>query len=868
MNFPQQPLDDLRIDTAWRENYSGASMNRKFSGILPTGIYSGFQVTPDTGMQVKVSSNRENTAIVECNGFSLKATMPATKSRSLTLAANKNYIIALKVHYQIGENSVVELLALDSLPNDGAIKLADVKVPAGSTEITQDMITCVRKSPLSDLIRYEETNNAATDSEIDQKSDELKHIKLPQLWRALTNILSNNFNGDRTDIAVTEKALKDGLATKWNYTTAKINRWGTTLLSNNFQGTSQHRAMTEKGVKDGLEWLQYKLELLIGGKSDAEHLHDDRYLKKSDKALDAEALDGINSVGFSRAYSANMATGQGDWTTKQFVDFLVSKGCFNSPHWIMKCSWSYAHNKRITDLGNLGIIHLAGCVIEVIGSQSHYMIRVLTPTTSSGGGATNAQFIYVNHGSGYGPGWRRDFNTRRPPTSDEVGALGKNETSKNTERVNGKLPSVNVTPDTLVQRDAEGDINARYFTPSAPDSSSMQGALAFRTNPDSDNHLRFCSESAPIRDWLGVLGEQDADIRYLQGCHNETKSFTVGGDANTYYPVRIVGSGYFGFHPYSITRHFSASAPDTWHKPTHKGGLTLTFLWSGDSAWGGNHKAFRVEEFHELYSKMVAGMQLSVEGMIVWLRGGGASYRISSPKGRYTTINVHLSGFTARNGSKFPPRTNLNNVENEIHSRWPVRGTTRLYDGKERAYSPNNLEKTLADICPVGIAFPWPLDVAPKGFAIMKGQQYDKSRYPLTAKAYPSGILDDMRGLGVIGKKDGEHVLAYEADQVKSHGHPNSRVTSTNVGRKWTNTTGNHTHSSSYLLGNKGDGSGNAAYGTFGNLWTQSRTTSSSGSHNHYVDIGSHAHGIEIAEFGAAENTIKNRKFNWITRLA
>ncbi|KJY79113.1 hypothetical protein TW74_09645 [Vibrio nigripulchritudo] len=191
-----------------------------------------------------------------------------------------------------------------------------------------------------------------------------------------------------------------------------------------------------------------------------------------------------------------------------------------------------------------------------------------------------------------------------------------------------------------------------------------------------------------------------------------------------------------------------------------------------------------------------------------------------------------------------------------------------MFDGDERVYSPNNLEKTLADICPVGIVFPWPLDVAPPGFGIMKGQQYDKNLYPLTAKAFPSGILDDMRGLSVVGKKDGEHVLAYESDQVKAHGHPNSRVTSTDVGRKWTNTTGAHTHVSNYLLGNKGDGSGNAAFGTFNNLWTQSRTTTSSGSHNHYVDIGSHGHGVEIAEFGAAENTIKNRKFNWITRLA
>ncbi|EHW5579855.1 hypothetical protein K2821_004888, partial [Escherichia coli] len=33
-----------------------------------------------------------------------------------------------------------------------------------------------------------------------------------------------------------------------------------------------------------------------------------------------------------------------------------------------------------------------------------------TPTTSSGGGTTSAQFTYINHGGGYFPGWRRDWN--------------------------------------------------------------------------------------------------------------------------------------------------------------------------------------------------------------------------------------------------------------------------------------------------------------------------------------------------------------------------------------------------------------------------------------------------------------------------
>ncbi|OJR55845.1 hypothetical protein BK384_29320 [Escherichia coli] len=45
-----------------------------------------------------------------------------------------------------------------------------------------------------------------------------------------------------------------------------------------------------------------------------------------------------------------------------------------------------------------------------MGIKSAITIRVTTPTTSSGGGTTSAQFTYINHGDGYSPGWRRDWN--------------------------------------------------------------------------------------------------------------------------------------------------------------------------------------------------------------------------------------------------------------------------------------------------------------------------------------------------------------------------------------------------------------------------------------------------------------------------
>ncbi|QIG60717.1 tail fiber protein [Vibrio phage VPT02] len=170
---------------------------------------------------------------------------------------------------------------------------------------------------------------------------------------------------------------------------------------------------------------------------------DTRYMSKNAKP-DATTLDGIDSTGFSRAYSSNLSTGGGTWTTAQMVSWLKSQGAFKTMSWVCRCSWAYASN-RILDTGH-GKICFAGCVIEVIGRESNYTIRVTTPTTSSGGGTTNAEFIYVFNGDGYSPGWRRQYNSARKPTPGELGVYSKSESNsrfmdKNGGTFNGDLIS-------------------------------------------------------------------------------------------------------------------------------------------------------------------------------------------------------------------------------------------------------------------------------------------------------------------------------------------------------------------------------------------------------------------------------------------
>ncbi|MEI8607950.1 phage tail protein [Enterovibrio sp. Hal110] len=173
--------------------------------------------------------------------------------------------------------------------------------------------------------------------------------------------------------------------------------------------------------------------------------------------------------------------------------------------------------------------------------------------------------------------------------------------------------------------------------------------------------------------------------------------------------------------------------------------------------------------------------------------------------------------------------------------------------------------------CPTGVPLPWPTDVAPEGFAIMKGQAFDIETFTKTANAYPSGILPDMRGMTVKGVKDDETVLGYEADGVLAHDHPLS-IDATDLGTKYTNTAGHHAHTQVIYRGN--DLNWSSSFGGPYPVGTDDQSGAhrtgridGAGNHNHYTVMGAHGHTGTALSVGEEENTVKNIKFNWIVRL-
>ncbi|ELS4272036.1 prophage tail fiber N-terminal domain-containing protein [Salmonella enterica] len=207
------------------------------------------------------------------------------------------------------------------------------------------------------------------------------------------------------------------------------------------------------------------------------------------------------------------------------------------------------------------------------------------------------------------------------------------------------------------------------------------------------------------------------------------------------------------------------------------------------------------------------------------------------------------------------------------------------------------------DSHPVGAPIAWPSDVTPAGYAIMQGQTFDKSTYPLLAIVFPSGVIPDMRGWTIKGKPEGRTVLSQEQDGIKSHAHTASaaatdlgtrtttsfdygskQTTGFDYGNKTTNTTGGHAHPLG-VNNASGQRNPNALSGNSTMVNTTLYTGQAGdhahtvyiGAHDHWVGIGAHTHNLVIGAHGHAvsvdatgnaENTVRNIAFNYIVRLA
>ncbi|ECB2048834.1 tail fiber protein [Salmonella enterica subsp. enterica serovar Bareilly] len=230
-----------------------------------------------------------------------------------------------------------------------------------------------------------------------------------------------------------------------------------------------------------------------------------------------------------------------------------------------------------------------------------------------------------------------------------------------------------------------------------------------------------------------------------------------------------------------------------------------------------------------------------------------------------------LIGWSGTNGAPAPAyiRSHRDNADAEW-SEWAM------------FYTSLNPPPVPPDLNPVGSAIAWPSDNIPAGYTIMQGQTFDTSAYPLLARAYPSGVIPDMRGWTIKGKPaSGRAALSQEMDGNKSHTHSAS-VSSTDLGTKYTSSfdygtkgsssSGGHTHEfGSYINSYWGDRN-HTSFQPGGGVSTQAAGdhahTTYIGPHSHSVYLGSHTHYVTVYADGNAETTVRNIAFNYIVRLA
>ncbi|EDB3648036.1 tail fiber protein [Escherichia coli] len=264
--------------------------------------------------------------------------------------------------------------------------------------------------------------------------------KLNQLALSIKAIMSNNallIKNNLSEIKTAGASAQRTARENLDIYDASLNKKGLVQLTSATDSPSETLAATAKAVKIAMDNANARLAkdrngadipnkpLFIQNLGLQETVNQaSGALQKNQNGADIPNKDKFTqTIGACRSFHGAISTGAGNWTTAQLIEWLDSQGAFNHPYWMCKCSWSYGNNKIITDTG-CGTIHLAGCVIEVMGNKGAMTIRVTTPSTSSGGGTTNAQFTYINHGDAYAPGWRRDYNTKNQQPAFALGKTG------------------------------------------------------------------------------------------------------------------------------------------------------------------------------------------------------------------------------------------------------------------------------------------------------------------------------------------------------------------------------------------------------------------------------------------------------------
>ncbi|EHK5999304.1 tail fiber protein [Salmonella enterica] len=258
VSYPDPTTLPLVADIQYHEPYVSAGLNRKLRGILKEGFYSGFLPRLGGGLTLVITSedaeNKTGSASVNI-GDDYQITIRQQKDVTLQLSAGTKFAIVLKgVYtlgsdtYQVNSKSTIQAAEINAKTytdsyalGDGELLICTVNVPAGATELTDDMIDSTDKKDaaigieLSNDYESQEEKKAATPKAVSDgiAAHEGKPNPHPQYLQS-ENLLSEIADAGEEAIAEAQKNI--GLE-----------------FSDSFDSDDQKVAATPKAVKDGIE---------------------------------------------------------------------------------------------------------------------------------------------------------------------------------------------------------------------------------------------------------------------------------------------------------------------------------------------------------------------------------------------------------------------------------------------------------------------------------------------------------------------------------------------------------------------------------------------------------------------------------------
>lgn len=183
----------------------------------------------------------------------------------------------------------------------------------------------------------------------------------------------------------------------------------------------------------------------------------------------------------------------------------------------------------------------------------------------------------------------------------------------------------------------------------------------------------------------------------------------------------------------------------------------------------------------------------------------------------------------------------------------------------------NHINGPILDILdPPGVIKYWPGDTPPsdKWVFVNDGFNFDTDKYPLLAKAWPSGEIPPHKGLVVQCTEDGGATGTIAKGQVIEHTHSASASGTALSGEFYSSYDNEHDHAAGTANSHWGS-AGSPGGSVTGPIDARASKTSKQPAHRHKtpVSFDPHVHDITVDKTGASGNTADHIKYNAMVRL-